>query len=100
MTLKITAQDARNKFAEILNTAVFGKKDVIITRFDKPQAVLIDYEEYQRLVNPRTRFSDEEWKNGFKIFDKIRAKAKKVSPQKIEETVDEAVEEIRKEKRV
>ena len=100
MTLTVSAQDARNKFAEILNTAVYGKKDVIITRFDKPQAVLMEYKEYERLMNPRTRFSEKEWQEGFKVFDKIREQNKNISAQEIEKEVDKAVSEVRRVKRV
>lgn len=100
MTQTVTAQDARNKFAEMLNTAVYGKKNIVITRFNRPQAVLIDYEEYERLINPRSRFTNEEWEKGFQVFDQIRARNKGVSPKKIEKGVQKAVEAVRREKRV
>jgi prevent-host-death family protein len=99
MTIQITAQDARNKFSEMINTAVYGKKNVIITRFDKPQAVLIDYQEYERLINPKTRFSQGEWQEGFAVIDAIRAKAKNKSTKQISQTVDIAVKKSREEKR-
>ncbi|MBI4990532.1 type II toxin-antitoxin system Phd/YefM family antitoxin, partial [Candidatus Gottesmanbacteria bacterium] len=56
MTQTVSAQDVRNKFAEVLNTAVYGSTNVIITRFNKPQAVIMNYKEYERLMNPRLRF--------------------------------------------
>lgn len=99
MTIQITAQDARNKFSEMINTAVYGKKNVIITRFDKPQAVLLDYQEYKRLMNPKTRFSQNEWQKGFAAIDAIRAKAKNVSTQQITQIADDVVKESREEKR-
>lgn len=100
MTQTVSAQDARNKFSEILNIAVYGKTKVVITRFNKPQAVLIDYKEYEQLMNPKSRFSDEEWENGFKVFDQIRAKTINIPFQKIKKGVDKAVKEIRSKKRV
>jgi len=100
MTQTVSAQDARNKFSEILNIAVYGKTKVVITRFNKPQAVLIDYKEYEQLMNPKSRFSDEEWEKGFKVFDQIRAKTKNIPIQKIQNGVDNAVKEIRSKKRV
>lgn len=99
MTQTVTAQDARNKFSEILNTAVYGKTNVVITRFSKPQAVLIDYKEYEQLMDPRSRFSDEEWEKGFNVFDKIRAKTKDLPPRDVEKEVNKAVKKIRREKR-
>ena len=100
MTQTVSAQDARNKFAEILNTAVYGKKNVIITRFDKPQAVLMDYKEYERLMNPAKRFTQEEWEKGFEFIDEIRAKTKDIPAEEIEKEVDKAVAEVRSAKRV
>ncbi|MEK7533999.1 MAG: type II toxin-antitoxin system Phd/YefM family antitoxin [Patescibacteria group bacterium] len=100
MTIKVAAQDVRNKFAEILNTAIYGRTNVVITRFNKPQAVIIDYKEYDRLMNPRLRFTDGEWKKGFVVFDKIRAKTKSIPPRQIEKVVGDAVEKVRRGKRV
>ena len=99
MTQTVSAQDARNKFSEILNTAVYGKKDIIITRFDKPQAVIMDYESYERLMNPAKRFTKEEWGKGFKVFDEIRTRNKNKSPEEINKVVDKAVAEVRSVKR-
>lgn len=100
MTIQVSAQDARNKFSEILNTAVFGKKNIVITRFDKPQAVLMDYAEYERLMNPRKRFTAKEWETGFRVFDRIRARNKNKRTKQLEKAVDEAVKKVRDEKRV
>ena len=100
MTQTVSAQDARNKFSEILNIAVYGKTSVVITRFNKPQAVLIDYKKYKQLMNPKSRFSDDEWEKGFKVFDQIRARTKDVPAQKIQNAVDKAVKDIRSKKRV
>ncbi|MBI4999800.1 type II toxin-antitoxin system Phd/YefM family antitoxin [Candidatus Gottesmanbacteria bacterium] len=92
----VTAQVARNKFAEVLNTAIYGLTSVVITRFNKPQAVIINYKEYERLMNPQLRFGKEEWKKGFKVLDKVRARNKKIPPQKIEKGVARAVAEVRR----
>ncbi len=100
MTTSVTAQNARNNFAEMLNTAVYGRTNIVITRFNKPQAVLLDYQEYERLINPRLRFSDEEWEKGFKVIDRIRAKTKRITSQKAESLIDKTVEEVRSIKRV
>ena len=90
MTQTVTAQDARNNFADILNTAIYSFTNVIITRFDKPQAVMMSYKEYERLINPRSRFTLKEWNKGFRVFDRIRAKNKRIPFQKIEKGVEKA----------
>lgn len=100
MTQTISAQDARNNFAEVLNTAVYGRTNVVITRFNKPKAVLIDFAEYERLVNPRLRYTKDEWNEGFVVFDKIRTRNKVLSQDKIMKKIDETVAATRKERRV
>lgn len=100
MIQTVSAQDVRNKFAEVLNTAVYGSTNVVITRFNKPQAVIMNYKEYERLMNPRLRFTTEEWENGFKVFDRIRAKNKNIPPKEIEKGIEQAVKAVRSRKRV
>lgn len=100
MTQTVTAQDARNNFAEVLNTAIYGMKSVVITRFNKPQAVLMNFKEYERLVNPRARFTPEEWEKGFTVFDRIRVKNKNIPSQDIEKGVKQAIAAVRRKERV
>ncbi len=99
MIQTVSAQDARNKFAEMLNTAVYGKTNVIITRFNKPQAVLIDYKEYEFLTDPRKRMNKEEWEKGFQVIDRIQAKTKNIPAREVERIVNQAVKDVRREKR-
>ena len=98
MTQTVSAHDARNKFSEMLNTAVYGKTKVIITRFNKPQAVLMDYKEYEFLTDPSKRFTSKEWEKGFKVFDRIAARTKDIPAKEVERIVDEAVKAVRDEK--
>jgi len=100
MTQTISAQNVRNKFAEVLNTAIYGSTSVIITRFNKPQAVIISFKEYERLMNPYSRFAPEEWEKGFEVFDQVRAKNKKVSLSEIEKGVKQAIRAVRGKGRV
>lgn len=100
MTQIVSAQDMRNKFAEVLNTAIYGSTNVIITRFNKPQAVIVSYKEYERLMNPRSRLTSDEWEKGFVVFDQVRAKNKGISPGRIEKGVKQAIEAVRSKKGV
>ncbi len=95
MTIKVTANEVKNKFSEMINTVNLDNNALIITRFGKPHAVLLGYQEYERLMNPMTRFSQNEWDNGFSTIDTIRAKAKNVQTQQIAQNVATAVREVR-----
>lgn len=99
MTQTVSAQDARNKFAEILNTAVYGKTNIVITRFNKPQAVLMEYKHYEFLTDPSKRFTKKEWGKEFKVLDRIRNKIPKIDPKVLEREIERAVQEVRAEKR-
>lgn len=96
MTQLISAKDLRNNFAEILNMVVYGNTNVVITRFSKPQAVLVDYKEYQRLLNPKSKFAEKEWRDLFKPIDEIRKNLPKFSAKKVEKDVSEAIKYARK----
>lgn len=100
MTQTVTAQDARNKFAGILNMAAYGQNNIVITHFNQPKAVVMGYQEYQRLINPQFRFTTQEWNKGFTVFDQIRAKNKTIPPQQITQGIAQAVAAVRKLKRV
>lgn len=96
MTQLVSVRDLRNRFAEILNTVVYGNTSVVITRFGKPQAVLVDYKEYQRLLNPKNKFSEKEWQALFTPLDKIRKNLPKVSAKKVKKDINEAIKYARR----
>lgn len=44
----MTASDAKLNFGEVLNQCVFGDVDIIVTRHNKPLAVIQRYESWQQ----------------------------------------------------
>ncbi len=47
MTIKVLeSNQARNNWREILDTVLSGETDVVITRYHKPVATLVAYEDY------------------------------------------------------
>ena len=102
MKLSVSAKELREKLSELLNTAMYGKQDIIIQRHNKPQAVLMDYDKYEWLTNPRLRYAQKEWDKGFDILDQIWSRAKPMTKKEFEEfekVVDEEVHAVRREKR-
>lgn len=49
MTKIISAGAARDQFSEMLSLATYGGADVVITRYDEPEAVLMGYREWKEL---------------------------------------------------
>lgn len=50
MPIRIRAADARNRFAELLGRARFGRETFLIEKQGKPFAVVLGIDEYQRLL--------------------------------------------------
>ncbi len=50
LPIRIRAADARNNFAEILGRAHFGREIFLVEKQGKPFAVILGFEEYQRLL--------------------------------------------------
>lgn len=49
MTKIISAGDFRDQISEMLSLASYGGTDVVVTRFDRPEVVVIDYQKYQQI---------------------------------------------------
>ena len=100
MSLMVTLKDVRDQLSELVARVTFGEQKVVITRFGKPVAALVTYDDYKRLMNPAKRFSKKEWKKGFKLMDKARANAKQFKVADVQKAIDKAVKDVRKSKHV
>lgn len=49
-SIYISTVDFRNDISEKLNIVGFGKKNIIITRREKPLAAIISIEEYEQFI--------------------------------------------------
>ncbi|NIM47521.1 MAG: type II toxin-antitoxin system prevent-host-death family antitoxin [Candidatus Aenigmarchaeota archaeon] len=88
MTKTTTAIKARRNLGQLLEEAFYRGDEFIIERAGKPMAVLIPIQEFERWQKQREK--------DFALFDEVRAKAKKVKPEKIEKEVTEVLTKIRK----
>lgn len=100
MKQTISLKDVRSQLSELIAKVAYGKQNVVITRFGKPVATLVSYEDYERMMNPRKRFSGEEWEKGFALINKVRENTKKYPQKRVEKAIDEAVAEVRAKKHV
>lgn len=96
MKFNISAKELRERLAEMLNTAIYGKRDVYISRHGKPQAVIVDSEKYEWMSNPRSRFSDKEWQQHFVFLERMWKRTTHLDPRKTQKVVDKAIEESRR----
>ena len=60
MLSKISAVDARKKFASIINRVAYGKESFVLTRRGEPLAALVSMEDFMLLQEIEDRIDIEE----------------------------------------
>jgi prevent-host-death family protein len=84
---RMSAKEARDRFAEILGDVHYGKNTIIVEKQGKPMVAVIDVEWYERLTAA--------WDEPFKVLDKIWAKNQGKDLDQVQKDVAEAIAEVR-----
>lgn len=100
MSQTLSLKKVREELSELIARVAYGEQKVVITRFGKPVAALVNYSDYEKIMNPFKRFSKEEWQKGFTLMDKMRKNTRKYPPEKVADTIEKVVKEVRQQKRV
>lgn len=87
MIKKMSAKEARDRFAEVLGQVHYGKDTIIVEKQGKPVVAVIDVERYERLMVA--------WDKPFEVIDRIRAKHRNKDVTRVQKDVAEAVAEVR-----
>jgi len=87
MAKRMSAKDARSKFADLLGTVNYGGEEVIVERSGRPVAAVIPVPVYERLVAER--------QTRFEVIERVRSRVPKTSLEAIETDVREAVAKVR-----
>lgn len=95
----VSVDEFRTNLAELIGRVMYGKDQIIIKKYNRDAAVLINVEDYEKLIDPTKRLSSARWKDKFKIIDKIRAAMPEINQDILEKEIDRAVKEVRAEKR-
>ena len=88
MFKKVSAMKARQNLGQVLNEVALRGDDYIVERAGKPIAAIISLEKYQSL--------QEERDSALQALDQIWGKMKDENPKVVEDTIDEAVKNVRK----
>lgn len=99
MSQTLTLKNVREQLSDLVSKVAYGDQKVVITKFGKPVAALVTFEDYKKIMNPAERYTKEEWDKGFALIDKSRANTKKYAPNEIEQAISEAVKDVRQSKR-
>lgn len=100
MNQTLPLKNVREQLSDLVSRVAYGDQKVIITKFGKPVAALVTFEDYEKIINPAKRFTKDEWDEGFAMMDKARKNTQKYSPKEVTQAIDQAVGEVRKSKRV
>lgn len=100
MTQTLPLKNVREQLSDLVSRVAYGDQKVVITKFGKPVAALVTFDDYEKIMNPAKRFTKEEWNKGFTLIDKARANTKKYPQKEVERAISRAVKEIRQLKRV
>ncbi len=92
-------KEVRDQLSDLVSRVAYGDQKVVITKFGKPVAALVTFEDYEKIMNPAKRYTKEEWNKGFSLMDKARANTKKFPQEEVEQAIDNAVREVRQSKR-
>jgi len=87
---RISAKEARNGFSDLLGLVYYTKEAVIVEKRGRPFAVLINPEDYEKLLKEREA--------RFAVFDEIRAKNPDVTPQEAEADGAREIVAVRRER--
>ena len=87
MVRRLSAKEARDRFAEILGQVHFGKDTVIVEKQGKPVAAVIGVERYEELL--------QAWEAPFDVLDRVAAKNPDADPAQVQADVAKAVGAVR-----
>ncbi len=98
-TNPVSIDELRTNLADIINRVTYANDMVVVRKYNKDAAIIISLDEYEKLMDPTKRLSEKEWSDSFKKLDEFRAKIPKMDPQEMDKIIDEAVAEVRTEKK-
>lgn len=87
MVKRMSAKEARDRFAELLGQVQYGKDTVIVEKQGKPVVAVIDMERYERL--------SQAWDKPFRVLDRVWARNRTADPAQVQEDVAAARAEVR-----
>ena len=89
---RISAKEARNGFSDLLGLVYYTKEAVIVEKRGRPFAVIINPEDYERLLKEREA--------RFAVFDEIRARNPDVTSQEAETDAAREIAAVRRERNI
>ncbi len=96
----ISIDELRTNLADIINRVTYANDKVVVKKYNRNAAIIISLSEYEKLMDPTKRLSNLQWNKHVKRLDEFRAKLPKFDPEEMEKAIDEAVREVRSERKL
>lgn len=87
MRKEVSGIELQQKFVELLNGVYHNGDQLIIKNANKPLAMIVPIEIYDRLIKQR--------EEAFSVLDRISEKVPKVSEEEAQTDIEEAIAEVR-----
>lgn len=95
-TSTVSIDELRSNLADIVNRVTYAQDKVVVKKYNRKAAVLISVDEYEKLLDPRKRFSSkEDWDKLFKLTDHVRNRMSAEVQKKLEKIINEEIKAVR-----
>lgn len=95
----VSIDDFRTNLATLMGQVMYGQNRVFVKKYNQPAAVLISVDDYEKLLDPTKRLTQEEWDEQFDVFDRVQKKVPKTNWTKLEKAISKAVIDVRAKKK-
>ncbi len=96
----VSIDELRTNLADVINRVTYANDKIVVKKYNQEAAIIISLDEYEKLMDPTKRLSEKQWAQSFKKLDQFRTKIPKINPVEMDKIIDEAVTEVRAEKKV
>lgn len=96
----VSIDELRSNLADIVNRVTYAKEKIVVKKYNRDVAIIISLDEYEKLIDPRKRFSsDKDWDKFFTLTDKVRNRMSTKEQEELERIIDEEIKSVRAQKK-
>ena len=98
MKATVSLDEFRKGLSDIVAKVMYGQETFLVKKHNKPGVIVISEEEYEKLRDPKKRFSSQEkWDEFFVFTDKIASRISDKDKDKFVKVVSDEVKAVRAE---
>jgi|SRR3989344_6714895 len=99
MTQQVSIDELRSNLADIIGRVMYGKDKIVVKKYNRDAAVILSFDEYEKLVDPSKRFTKKQWEAKFKVFEDIQKRIPLDEQENLEKDIARAIKEVRSEEK-